>query len=33
MDFTAIIKEIEDGWNMGQCKQVPCAITQLRCSI
>ena len=28
MEYTAIIKEIEDGWYMGQCEQVPGAITQ-----
>ena len=28
MEYTAIIKEIEDGWYMGQCEQVPNAITQ-----
>ena len=28
MEYTAIIKEIEDGWYMGQCEQMPNAITQ-----
>ena len=28
MEYTAIIKEIEDGWYMGQCEQIPNAITQ-----
>ncbi|MCL2132524.1 MAG: type II toxin-antitoxin system HicB family antitoxin [Lentimicrobiaceae bacterium] len=28
MGYTAIIKEVEDGWYMGQCEQVPGAITQ-----
>jgi predicted RNase H-like HicB family nuclease len=28
MEYTAIIKEIEDGWYMGQCEQIPGAITQ-----
>ena len=28
MVFTIAIKEIEDGWLMGQCEQVPEAITQ-----
>jgi len=28
MGYTAIIKEIEDGWYMGQCEQMPNAITQ-----
>jgi len=28
MEYTAIIKEIEDGWYMGQCEQVPGAMTQ-----
>ena len=26
--YTAIIKEIEDGWYMGQCEQIPGAMTQ-----
>jgi predicted RNase H-like HicB family nuclease len=30
MEYTAIIKEIEDGWYMGQCEQVPAAMTQGR---
>jgi predicted RNase H-like HicB family nuclease len=30
MKYTAIIQEIEDGWYMGQCEQVPGAITQGR---
>ena len=30
MEYTAIIKEIEDGWYMGQCEQVPGALTQGR---
>ena len=30
MKYTAIISEIEDGWFMGQCEQVPGAITQGR---
>ena len=28
MEYTAIIKEIKDGWYMGQCEQIPNAITQ-----
>jgi predicted RNase H-like HicB family nuclease len=28
MEYTAVIKEVEDGWYMGQCEQVPGAITQ-----
>ena len=28
MEYTAIIKEVEDGWYMGQCELVPGAITQ-----
>ena len=28
MEYTAIITEIEDGWYMGQCEQMPNAITQ-----
>jgi predicted RNase H-like HicB family nuclease len=28
MEYTAIITEIEDGWYMGQCEQIPNAITQ-----
>ena len=28
MEYTAIITEVEDGWYMGQCEQVPGAITQ-----
>jgi predicted RNase H-like HicB family nuclease len=28
MEYTAIIKEIEDGWYMGQCEQIPGAMTQ-----
>jgi len=27
-EYTATIREIEDGWYMGQCEQVPNAITQ-----
>jgi len=30
MEYTAIIKEIEDGWYMGQCEQIPGALTQGR---
>ena len=30
MEYTAIIKEIEDGWYMGQCEQMPEALTQGR---
>ena len=30
MEYTAIIKEIEDGWYMGQCEQIPGAMTQGR---
>ena len=30
MEYTVAIKEIEDGWYMGQCEQVPGAITQGR---
>jgi predicted RNase H-like HicB family nuclease len=28
MEYTAIITEIEDGWYMGQCEQIPGAMTQ-----
>ena len=28
MEYTAIIKEVKDGWYMGQYEQVPGAITQ-----
>ena len=28
MEYTAIITEVEDGWYMGQCEQIPGAITQ-----
>ena len=28
MEYTSIITEVEDGWFMGQCEQVPGAITQ-----
>ena len=30
MEYTAIIKSVGDGWYMGQCEQVPGAITQGR---
>jgi len=30
VEYTAIIQEIEDGWYMGQCEQVPGALTQGR---
>ena len=30
MEYTAIIKNVGDGWYMGQCEQVPGAITQGR---
>jgi predicted RNase H-like HicB family nuclease len=30
MEYTAIIKEIEDGWYMGQCEQIAGAMTQGR---
>ena len=30
MEYTAVITEIEDGWYMGQCEQVPGALTQGR---
>ena len=30
MEYTAIIKEVENGWYMGQCEQLPGAITQGR---
>ena len=30
MNYTVVIKEVEDGWYMGQCEQVPGAITQGR---
>jgi predicted RNase H-like HicB family nuclease len=30
MEYTAVIKEIEDGWYMAQCEQVPGALTQGR---
>ena len=28
MNYTVKIKEIEDGWFMGQCEQIPGALTQ-----
>jgi len=28
MDYTIVITEVEDGWFMGQCEQLPNAITQ-----
>jgi len=28
MEYTAIIKEIEDGWYFAQCEQIPGAMTQ-----
>ena len=28
MVYTSIITEVEDGWYMGQCEQVPGTITQ-----
>jgi predicted RNase H-like HicB family nuclease len=28
MEYTAIIGKVEDGWYMGQCEQLPGAITQ-----
>jgi predicted RNase H-like HicB family nuclease len=28
MEYTAVLQEIEDGWYMGQCEQVPGAVTQ-----
>jgi predicted RNase H-like HicB family nuclease len=28
MEYTAIIQETEDGWYVGQCEQVPGALTQ-----
>ena len=30
MEYTAIIRDVGDGWYMGQCEQVPGAITQGR---
>ena len=30
MEYTAIIKDVGDGWYMGQCEEVPGAITQVR---
>ena len=30
MEYTAIITDVGDGWYMGQCEQVPGAITQGR---
>ena len=30
MNYTVAIKEVEDGWYMGQCEQIPGAITQGR---
>jgi predicted RNase H-like HicB family nuclease len=30
MNFTAVITPIEDGWYMGQCEQIPAALTQGR---
>ena len=30
MEFTAVIKEIEDGWYMAQCEQIQGALTQGR---
>ena len=28
IEYTALIKEIEDGWYMAQCEQIPGALTQ-----
>ena len=28
MEYSVIIKDVGDGWYMGQCEQVPGAITQ-----
>lgn len=28
MEFTAIIKKTKNGWYIGQCEQVPAALTQ-----
>jgi predicted RNase H-like HicB family nuclease len=30
MEYTSIIKDVGNGWYMGQCEQVPGAITQGR---
>jgi len=30
MEYTAIVKEIEDGWYMAQCEQIDGALTQGR---
>ena len=30
MEYTAIIEKVDNGWYMGQCEQVPGAITQGR---
>ena len=30
MEYTAIVKEIEDGWYMAQCEQIQGALTQGR---
>jgi len=30
MEFTAVVKEIEDGWYMAQCEQIQGALTQGR---
>ena len=30
MEYTAIIKDLGDGWYMGQCEQIPGAMTQGR---
>jgi predicted RNase H-like HicB family nuclease len=30
MEYTAVLKEIEDGWYMAQCEQMPEALTQGR---
>jgi len=28
MNYTVVFKEIEDGWYMAQCEQIPGAVTQ-----
>ena len=30
MEYTPVITDVGDGWYMGQCEQVPGAITQGR---
>ena len=28
IEYTAVVREIEDGWYMAQCEQIPGAVTQ-----